>query len=131
MQGDATPVVVDASAVAAVLFDEPRAAEIVALLDSHRLVAPHLILYEVLNVARKKVHGDPARRKDFLTSAGRFPDLGIEPMTPDPGQILTAALDRGLTSYDAAYLALAEQLDIPLCTLEARLRAAAGTRLLA
>jgi predicted nucleic acid-binding protein len=50
----------------------------------------------------------------------------------DAGLVLVIdAVERfGLTAYDAEYLALAEQLDVPLATLDRSLAAAAGPRAL-
>ena len=42
--------------------------------------------------------------------------------------VLQLALRKGITTYDASYLYLADILGLPLATFDERLRAAAATR---
>ena len=51
--------VVDASAVAAVVFDEPHAAPVVNAV-SRSFLAPSLIRYELANLCATKLRRDPA-----------------------------------------------------------------------
>jgi predicted nucleic acid-binding protein len=56
-------------------------------------------------------------------------DIGETPITRAPHRPLIARvweLRDSLTPYDAAYVALAEQLDVPLFTCDARLGRAHG-----
>jgi predicted nucleic acid-binding protein len=51
-------IVVDASALAAVLFGEPEAPEVAEQLGDSALVAPTLFSYEIANICWKKLrHG--------------------------------------------------------------------------
>ena len=116
--------VVDASVIAAIAFEEPRAGEAELLLKETNLFAPTLLAYELTNVALKKA------RKD-LNQAGAIGRallialrLAIRWIEVDHGAVLRLALDTGLTTYDASYLYLARSLDIPLVTFDERLRAA-------
>ena len=52
-------VVVDASALAAVVFLEPEAKDVLPRLQDRTLVAPHLCAYEVTNTASKKLRAHP------------------------------------------------------------------------
>lgn len=59
----------------------------------------------------------------FLRSLG---ELGIsDHHAPDEQTVLFVARSQGLTVYDASYLALAQQLALPLATLDAQLIRAA------
>jgi predicted nucleic acid-binding protein len=59
----------------------------------------------------------------FLRSLG---ELGIsDHHAPDEQAVLLIARTHGLTVYDASYLALAQQLALPLATLDAQLVRAA------
>lgn len=91
-----------------------------------RLWAPHLIDAEVGHVLRRAV-GSAALQEDQATAA--LEDLVRLPLkrVPHPGLVARAfALRSNLSFYDALYVALAERLQMPLLTLDARLQRAAG-----
>ena len=118
--------VVDASAVAAVVFAEPEGRDIAVRLETATLVAPALLAFEIANVCLKKLRRDPARRASlfeaFLLQAG----LTIETRQVDHREVLDLAEQFGLTSYDASYLWLARHLDAELVTVDRQLAGAAA-----
>lgn len=116
--------VVDASAVAALLFGEPEAEGIAGRLDGARLVAPTLLAFELANVCVMKCRRHPDR-KDSLRAAFRLRDrLHIEEVAVDQTGALELALTTRLTCYDASYLWLARQLGVELVTLDRALQEA-------
>lgn len=117
--------VVDASALAALLFGEIEANIVAARLAEARLVAPSLLAYELATVCRVKGRRHPDQ-KAALTAAFRLRDrLGIEEVAVDHDAILAMAAATGLTVYDASYLWLARQLEAELVTLDRQLAKAA------
>jgi predicted nucleic acid-binding protein len=113
--------VVDASALAALLFGEPEDGEIAARLEGARLVAPFLLGFELASVCLKKARSHPDRRGE-LVQAFRLRDrLGIESAAVDYDDVVDLASATGLTVYDASYLWLARHLDAELVTLDRRL----------
>ena len=119
-------VVIDASAlIQALLGADEQAAELRAGLPGMRLHAPHLIDAEVGNVLRRRersgVIGSAEAQTGLLVAAAvvrlRYPHAG-------PLSERAWALRDNLTFYDALYVALAEQLAVPLLTADARLAAA-------
>ena len=120
------PVVVDASALAAVVFGEPGADEVARRLDSAAVFAPDLLAFELASVARKKLRQHPARAEEILRAlwAALDPRRGIEWRAVDHGDVVLLALRTGLTPYDASYLWLAGYLEADLVTLDQRLAAA-------
>lgn len=115
--------VVDASAIAAVLFDEPEAAPVSASV-SGRLVAPGLLRYEVASVCATKLIRYPARAKEVHVRYRLLDQLAIDYAEPDWHLLPALAQRWALSAYDAAYLQLALVLNAPLVTLDARLAAA-------
>ncbi len=102
--------VVDASAVAAILFGEPEAEAIAERLTGARLAAPSLLDYELANVCLTKIKREPAQR-DALRAALRLAQrLKVETVAVDLGATLDLAEATGLTAYDASYLWLARSL---------------------
>lgn len=115
--------VVDASVLAAVAFQEARAAEAFEALRNASLHAPTLMAYEIANVAWKKVHlykGQEAVIEQQLDSALQLDILWVE---VDALAAFHLATETGLTVYDATYLHLARSLGLPLLTFDNKLHA--------
>ncbi|HEY5301021.1 MAG TPA: type II toxin-antitoxin system VapC family toxin [Acetobacteraceae bacterium] len=119
--------VVDASALAALLFAEPEADAVAGQLGDSRLVAPGLLVFELANVCLLKARRHP-EQQDGLMAALRLRDrLGVEEIAVDHDAVVELAIATGLTAYDASYLWLAHQLGAELITLDRQLARAAVT----
>jgi predicted nucleic acid-binding protein len=122
-------VVVDASAVVAALVDSgPDGHWARAGLRDHDLAAPGHLHVEVSNVLRRAVLAGRVGR-DVAALAHR--DLAALTVSTFPFEPLAERvweLHPTVTAYDAASVALAEVLDVPLWTLDRRLAAASGPR---
>ena len=124
-------IVLDASAAADVLLNSgpraPRIRERMAESDDD-LHVPHLFEVEVLGVLRRfslrgRLSQERARLAlDRLSSMrlARYPHAAMLPRMWE--------LRDNVTTYDAAYIALAESLEAPLVTTDARLARAPGIR---
>ena len=117
--------VVDASALAALLFGEPQGEAIAGRLDGRRLVAPSLLAFELANVCLVKCRRHPDQRDALLAGLQLRAHLGIEDVAIDHGEAVELAQATGLTAYDASYLWLARQLGAELVTLDKELERAA------
>jgi predicted nucleic acid-binding protein len=82
-----------------------------------RVVAPPLLWLEVLNVAARRWRWG-SRELDRL--AGALPELGFEEVEPELEGVAEWAA-QGLTAYDAAYVATAEDAGVPLITDDAEI----------
>ncbi|MGD9905741.1 MAG: type II toxin-antitoxin system VapC family toxin [Vicinamibacterales bacterium] len=120
--------VVDASAVAAVAFDEDPAVDLTRALSEETLFAPTLIDYELTSIAWKKLRRHPRERMAIAAGLQAAARLRIEKVTPDLSEVLALALLSDLTVYDASYLWLARAKRLPLVTLDQRLARAASAR---
>jgi predicted nucleic acid-binding protein len=117
---------VDASALAAILFAEPGADEVAARLDDAVLAAPHLLPFELASVCRKKAALHPEQAPAFYRILDRLRALDLRLLTVDTAAVAELATQAGISAYDAAYLWLARFLEVELVTLDAKLAAAAG-----
>ena len=120
--------VVDASALAALLFGEPEAEAVAARLEGSSLFAPALLGYEIASVCLKKLRRDPQRRDALLAAFALYARMPIEIVEVDHADTLRLAEAVGLTIHDAAYLWLAQKLAAELVTLDKRLQTAGGER---
>jgi predicted nucleic acid-binding protein len=109
--------------------DRQYGLSVLASLSTKRAVVPFLWFYEVGNgllmaFRRKRITLDQI--DGFLT---RLKALPIEAAQQAPTELLelpAIAQKHGLTNYDAAYLALALNLQLPLATTDTDLRQAAA-----
>jgi len=121
--------VVDASVLAPALADDGADGDTArARLRGQALVAPELVDLETTSVIRRQLLAgtlDARRARLALT------DLVELPLRRTPHRPLLARcweLRQNVTVYDAAYVALAELLDVVLLTADARLANAPGPR---
>ena len=116
--------VIDASAVAAVLFNEPDAETVLDRIADDTLVAPPLITLELASVCLKKIRAHPRQRESLLTSFELMTRLDIEVSPIELTEVMLLAENTGLTIYDACYLWLAKEFHCGLLTLDKKLAAA-------
>lgn len=118
--------VVDASAVAAVVFGEPDAEAVAQRLEGAGLVAPALLGFELANVCLVKMRRQPERRDALRAAFPLVARLRVETVAVDYPAVVELAEAIGLSAYDASYLWLARSLGAELVTLDRKLAAAAG-----
>jgi predicted nucleic acid-binding protein len=122
-------IVVDTSAVIGALVGRPADAGLVErIAGAGELHAPHLIDVEFLHALRRLVvsggigdHRAEDARRDFA-------DLQVVRYPHVPLLDRMWELRHNLTSYDAAFVVLAEALEVPLVTCDGRLARSSGHR---
>jgi predicted nucleic acid-binding protein len=83
--------VVDASALAALLFAEPEAAAIAERLEGARLAAPALLDFELANVCLTKIRRQPTQREALRAAFRLAYRLRVETVTVDHAATLDLA----------------------------------------
>lgn len=117
--------IIDTSAVLAVLLHEPERPALVALTTGATLLAPGSVPWEVGNgliagFRRRRLTGREVR--DAWTSFERIPLRFLQVAVP---KALALAEQFGLYAYDAYVLEAARAQSVPLLTLDRRLLGAA------
>jgi predicted nucleic acid-binding protein len=127
--------VLDSSAALALTLNEPGAATVARLIASQasrraRLVAPRLFDVECASGLVKAVRRRRLAAARALDDLLDLLDLPVERLH-SPAYVfsgLRLALEYGISAYDAVYVALAADEELPLVTADARLvRALAGS----
>jgi predicted nucleic acid-binding protein len=113
-----TDKVINASALAAVAFQEAEKHDIRAQLAGHRLCAPRLLRYEMANVCIKKMRQHPSQRTMLIAQHARSLSLTIDEFDVDQSETLSHADSLKLTAYDASYLWFTRHLGVELVTLD-------------
>jgi predicted nucleic acid-binding protein len=121
--------VVDASAVVAALVDPGPVGEwVLGRLAGERLAAPHGMPAEAANVLRRAALAGELSDDNASLAHADLLDLRLDLYPYGPLAQRVWSLRGDVTAYDAWYVALAEDLDAPLLTLDARLARAGGPR---
>lgn len=121
--------VVDASVIVAALIDDGDDGQwSAAVLQGQALMAPHHMPIEAANILRRAtLAGDISSDAASLAHADLV-QLRVELFPYGPLADRCWQLRGNVTTYDAAYVALAEQLHAPLATLDERLASSPGPR---
>ena len=124
-----TVTVIDASILGPLaVADDPDGRRYRARLGERRLSAPDFAPVEAVSMLRRVVRRGEisvARASRAVADLAALP-IVLFPSAPFLNRIWE--LRDNLTPYDAAYVALAEALDVPLLTADARLAGAGGIR---
>lgn len=121
--------VVDTSAVLeALAARNPAPGLIERLTDDGDLNAPHLIDVEVLHALRGMTIRSEITAERAADARSDFAALALVRYPHAPLADRIWKLRHNLSAYDAAFVALAELLAVPLITCDARLASASGHR---
>ncbi len=107
--------VVDSSAIAAILFAEQGAEDVPRRLDGAALAAPQWLAVELANVCVKKMRLRPRDQGALMEAYGDLGQLGISFHPIVPADVMLLAHASRLSFYDACYLWLARRLERHPC----------------
>jgi predicted nucleic acid-binding protein len=116
-------IVLDASALVELLLQGPRAEAVAAraLLADQRCHAPHVVDVEVTQVLRRLTLKKTLSPERAQLCIGDLCALPIERHSQTPLLQRAFELRDSMSAHDGVYIALAEALDAPLLTCDARL----------
>jgi predicted nucleic acid-binding protein len=114
-------IVIEASAMVDALIDDPANPDLLALIADSELHAPSLIDYEVASALRGHALGGKLANAQLEDAADDFHAISIHryPLSAMIRDVLD--LRDNFTVYDAAYIVLAQALEVPLVTVDAKL----------
>ena len=96
--------VVDTSALGALLFGEPRAEEMAEALSHGPIVAPALLWFELTSICLRKLSIYPKQKEQILTAFLSTRQLAIVVVEMNHLDVIELVKETGLTSYEASYL---------------------------
>ncbi len=119
--------VVDASVLAAFYAsDDSRRAAVAERLAGDTLFAPAHLDAEIVSALRGMARANPVLEKSVPAALAHLVGFPIRRIPLAPLLERVWELRSNITAYDAAYVALAERLDSPLITCDAKLTTASG-----
>ena len=116
--------VLDASALGAVVFNEPAASQVVGELTDCDMASPALLWYEMASIALKKIKASPSGKDQMVQALSFAYQLDVKTVEVNPTEVVQLAFETGLSTYDASYLWLANTLSASLVTLDRSLHEA-------
>jgi len=127
------PVVIDTSALLAVLLNEPSRAELIRATDGLSLVGAPSLPWEVGNALMAGVRRTRLSIADVRQAWAGYQAVPVRLASIDAGRALSVAIEAGLYAYDGYVLETARAERLPLLTLDrglARAAARLGLRLM-
>ncbi len=122
-------IVVDASVIVTALGDDGPDGDLArARLRGERLAAPHLIDLEVASAWRRLAAAGELDLRRAQLALSDLRALRVDRVQHGTLLVRCWELRDNLTIYDAAYVALAELLEVPLVTADSKLPNAPGAR---
>ncbi len=128
------PLVIDASAALSIVRDEESSDAVRHLIARHGerpLLVPDVFWIEISNVLVRRYE---LAAQDVLDAIAMLDSLGLITVQASRAGLLQSVavmIERTLSAYDAAYLALVETHEADLLSLDRRLIASAGNRAIA
>ncbi len=126
-------IVIDASAILAVIIDEPERDRVVEMTTGHNLVGPGSIPWEIGNAFSSMLKQHRLSLEDAQRGLTIFQSVPIRYLTVDLANAVSIASANNMYAYDAYFLDCALRHASPLLTLDRPLRRAAekiGVRVL-
>jgi predicted nucleic acid-binding protein len=119
-------IVIDPSAVLAVLLHEPERESLVRATKQAVLIAPASVPWEIGNALIAGLRRRRLRLEDVQAAWRSYEEIPMRLVDVDMVRALDAAAEHGLYAYDAYVLVAALTRRLPLLTLDRTLARAAG-----
>ena len=119
-------VVIDTSALIAVIVGEPERDRIVELTAGNRLIGPGSIPWEVGNAFSAMLKQSRLTLDEANKGLAIFESIPVQYAKPDFAQALAIAYQTSMYAYDAYFLDCAIRHNAPLLTLDRKMKTAAN-----
>ncbi|CRK58129.1 Toxin 1, PIN domain [Alloactinosynnema sp. L-07] len=114
-------IVIDASALVEALGSANPHQPLIHRILTSRLFAPEVLILETLSAFAKHVRRGEMDLETAGRAVSRLSNLPVARSSHEPFMTRIWELRHSISVYDAAYIALAEELDAPLVTCDAKL----------
>ena len=118
-------IVIDTSALVAVIVGEPERTKIVELTAGHSLIGPGSIPWEIGNAFSAMFKQDRLSLDEAQKGLSIFQSIPLRYVEPDFYNSLSLSKKINMYAYDAYFLDCAFRYKSPLLTLDRKLKAAA------
>ncbi|MFP3043611.1 type II toxin-antitoxin system VapC family toxin [Treponema primitia] len=113
----------DASAIMAIILNEPNRDIVVKLTKGATLLSPEMISFEIGNALISLFKRHKLNETEVLKAYENFTKIPIRTLNPDMGKALKISCNYTIYAYDAYYLETAYRLKLPLITFDKNMAA--------
>jgi predicted nucleic acid-binding protein len=110
---------VDASAIIAVIGEEPDGSKVIEITKGSIIVFPYVVQIEILNALTRMMRKKTITKEGMLKALHSFQQLPIEFMNIDSDRVIEIAWNYKIYAYEACYLEVAQRLNLSLITFDA------------
>ena len=118
-------IVIDTSALIAVIADEPEKAKIIELTTGNTLIGPGSIPWEIGNAFSAMFKRNRLTLGDAKKGLEIFESIPLRYIAPNFGNAVSISKQTHIYAYDAYFLDCALRQKAPILTLDSRLKAIA------
>ena len=111
-------VLLDASAIMAIILNESNRNIVVNLTKEATLLSPEMISFEIGNALVSLFKRHKLNETEVLKAYEDFTKIPIRTLEPDMGKALKISCKYNIYAYDAYYLETAYRLKLPLITFD-------------
>jgi predicted nucleic acid-binding protein len=123
-------IVIDCSAMIELLAAKTQTGDAIArrVTEAQTLYAPHVLDAEVISALLGLMRGQKISEREADAALSNYCAFPVERQDVLPLWPRLKILHANLSAYDAEYVALAEALDVPLITTDARIKRSGAAR---
>ena len=118
-------VVIDTSAILAVILDEPERDRLIEMVSKSVLIGPGSIPWEVGNAFSAMIRRNRLSLEAAIEGIEIFKKIQIQFIEPDYAHVMKLCFDNNTYAYDAYFLDCAIRFKAPLLTLDKNLKSIA------
>jgi predicted nucleic acid-binding protein len=111
-------VILDASAIMAVIIKEPERELVIQLTKGAVIVSPNMVSYEIANGLTKMIKKKVIEKERMIDAYEYFEKIPIKTIEINVKKALEIAWEYKIYAYDACYLESARRLKLPLLTFD-------------
>jgi predicted nucleic acid-binding protein len=111
-------IIADTNTFIAVALNEPEKAKIIQLTESHDLIAPDVLPFEIGNALTAMMKKNVLKKEEVESAWEVVQQIQVDLRHTDIKSALSIAIKFNLYAYDAYFLKCAENLHSPLLTLD-------------
>jgi predicted nucleic acid-binding protein len=111
-------IVLDASAIMAIILNEPNKDVVIKLTKGSTLLSPEMLSYEIGNALISLYKKHKLKEKEVIDAYNDFMKIPIRTLNVDMEKALKISCKYNIYAYDAYYLETAKRLKLPLITFD-------------
>ena len=115
-------ILLDASAIMAIILNEPTRDEVINLTENAMLLCPEVISFEIGNALVNLYRKRKINEQELLEAYRNFTLIPLRIIKVDMEKAIRIACKYNIYAYDAYYLEIAHRLKLPMITFDAPMK---------